>query len=339
MLSGGGKMKKSCQNCGYENTEKDKFCRKCGNKLEAVKKQVEKKDEQKSQETIEYKRPKPKHRIINTPTAKEKYEIPSKMVLGIAFVALIISIAAISSAFLVSPSSLSASIVKTEALADDSVTSEKVADGTITDSDINVQGISRIKEKSITGSQIGDFTISFTHLTSELNDAITQVVNIKDDSVTSEHIKDGTINSDDLASNSITSAKIKDGEVKSSDIATNAVTSLEIANGSVNTSELADGAVTYDKMNIKIRYGHETDVKHGDTIDHNMGAAPTSVIVTPRYNSSLPENSTIIVNVYSVNSDSFRVAMSVFDDSGNIVKVDGSTYGPEDIDWVAIRVL
>ena len=333
-------MKKSCQNCGFENAEKDKFCRKCGNKIADVKQKVEKKPEQIKQETIEYKRPEPQHRIVHTPPAKEKFEVSSKMVLGIAFVALIISIAAISSAFLVSPSSLAASVVKTEALADDSVTSEKVADGTITDSDINVQGISRIKEKSITGSQIDDYTISFTHLTSDLNDAITQIVNIKDDSVTSEHIKDGTINSEDLAGDSITSSKIKDGEVKSGDIATNAVTSLEIANGSVDTDELADDAVTYDKMNIKIKYGHTNNVKHGDTINHNMGATPTSITVTPRYNSSLSAgNEIIIANVYNLTSNSFKIALYICSDGGAVKKVDGSTYGPEDIDWVAIRVI
>jgi hypothetical protein len=329
-------MKKSCQNCGFENAEKDKFCRKCGNKIEDVKQKVEKKPEQIKQETIEYKRPEPQHRIVNTPPAKEKYEMPSKMVLGIAFVALIISIAAISSAFLVSPSSLAASTVKTEALADDSVTSDKVADGTITDSDINVQGISRIKENSITGSQIVDNTISFIHLTSELNEAITQTVNIKDESVTSEHIKNGTISSDDLANNSITSNKIKDGEVKASDIATGAVTSAEIASDAVDTDELADGAVTYDKMNIKIRFGSD-QVKHGDEIDHNLGAVPTSIIVTPRYNSSLPANSVIIVNVYDIDSNSFKIAMSVFDGSGDIIEVDGSTWGEEEVDWIAIR--
>ncbi|KYK34686.1 MAG: hypothetical protein AYK22_04800 [Thermoplasmatales archaeon SG8-52-3] len=127
-------MKKSCQNCGYENAEKDKFCRKCGTKLVEIKKIDKEKSEPLEKEPVEYKKPEPINKREKTPILKDNYEIPSKMILGISFVALIISIAAISSAFLVSPSSLSASTVKTEALANDSVTGEKVADGTITDS-------------------------------------------------------------------------------------------------------------------------------------------------------------------------------------------------------------
>ncbi len=332
-------MKKSCKNCGYENAEKDKFCRKCGSKLEEMKKPVEKKGEPILPETKENKKPEPQHQVVKTSIIKEKSEISSKMILGIAFVALIISIAAISSAFLVSPSSISASAVGTSALANNSVTSQKVADGTITDSDINPQGLSRIKAKSITGDQIVNYTISLTHLTGELADKISGTVEITDNSITSEHIKNGTITTIDFASDSVTSTIIKDGEVKTSDIATDAVTSTKIASGAVDTTELANGAVTYDKMDIKLLYGHEPNVIHGQTILHNMGATPTSVIVTPRYNSSLPANSIITVNVYDVNSNSFKVAMSVFDGSGNIVEVDGSTWGAEDIDWMVIRIL
>ncbi len=332
-------MKKSCQNCGYENAEKDKFCRKCGTKLVEIKQQVEKKAEPIKQETKEYKKPEPQHRVEKTPIPKEKSEISSKMILGIAIVAFILSIAAISSAFLVAPSSLSASAVGTNALANNSVTSQKVADGTITDSDIDPLGLSRIRAKSITGDQIVDYSISLTHLTSGLADKISGTFDIANDSITSDKIKNGTIITNDLASDSVTSAKIKDGEIKTNDIATDAVTSAEIASGAVGKSELANGAVTYDKMNIKILYGHEPNVIHGQTILHNMGATPTSVIVTPRYNLSLPANAIIIVNVYDLNSNSFKVAMSVFDIGGNIVEVDGSTWGAEDIDWMVIRVL
>ena len=329
-------MKNNCKNCGYENAEIDKFCRKCGTKLVDIKKPDEKKTEPVVKENIEYKKPEPQHKTKKSNIIWDKSDISSKMILGISLVALIISIAAISSAFLVSPSSLGASVVKTNALADNSVTSEKVADGTITDSDISAFGISKIKSKSITGDQIVDYTISMTHLTSDLTEAINEIVNVKDNSITSEHIKNGTITTEDFAIDSITSSIIKDGEVETSDIATDAVTSAEIATDAVGTNELADDAVTYAKMNIKIRYGHANNVIHGSTIDHNLNAVPSSITVTPRYNSSLPTDSIIIVNVYGINSDSFRVAMSVFDGGGNIVEVDGSTWGPEDIVWVAI---
>jgi hypothetical protein len=342
MLIGGYIMKKSCQNCGYENAEKDKFCRKCGTKIEDIKQPIKKTEEPEIIETKEPIKPEPKHKPKKTKTPKIKSDMESKMVLGIALVALIISIAAISSAFLVSPSSLSASVVDTTALANDSVTSQKVVDGSISDSDIDPLGISRIKADSITGDQIVDNSISLSDLTSSLSEKISGTINIANDSITSEKIKDGTITAIDLASNSITSAKIPDEEIKASDIATNAITSAEIANGAVDTSELANGAVTYDKMDIKIRYGHENNVVHGQTILHNMGATPTSVTVTPRYNSSLDLGDIIIANVYDVTSSSFKVALSIcsVDIGGAVIEeVDGNPWGAEDIDWVAIRVL
>jgi len=333
-------MKKICKNCGFENAEKDKFCRKCGTKLDVVKQTVEKKKDEIKEETIEYKEPKPQPRKERASLPKEDFKISSKMIFGISIVAIIISIAAISSAFLVSPSSLGASAVGTSELANNSVTGQKLADGTITDSDIDPLGISRIKANSITGDQIVNYTISLTHLKGNLADMITGMVEIADNSITTEKIKNGTIIEDDLAADSITSTKIKDGEVKSNDIATDAVTSSKIASGAVGTSELEDGSVSYAKMGIKIRYGQEENVVHGTEIDHNLGAKPTTITVTPRYNSSLQtKNAIIIANVYGVDSDSFKVALSICYQDGavaKIVKVDGSTWGAEDIDWVAV---
>jgi len=330
-------MKKICKNCGFENAEKDKFCRKCGTKLDVVKQPAEKKKDDIKQETKEYKKPEPQPRMERIPLPKDDFKISSKMIFGISVVALIISIAAISSAFLVSPSSLSASAVGTSELANNSVTGQKVADGTITDSDIDPLGISRIKANSITGDQIVDYSISLTHLTSNLADMITGIVEIADNSITTEKIKNGTIIEDDLAVDSITSTKIKDGEVQTSDIATDAVTSSKIASEAVGTSELEDDAVTYAKMDIKIRYGQKNDVVHGDTINHNLGAKPTSITVTPRYNLSLSAlNEIIIANVYDVTSSSFKIALYVCSNGGTVRKVDGSTLGPEDVDWIAI---
>lgn len=324
-------MNKICQNCDFENAGKDKFCRKCGTKLDDIKQPVE--------EKVEH---------INLTSRKislfkENSKISNKMVLGIAIIAFIISIAAISSALLITPTSLSAAAVGTDELADNSVTGQKVADGTITDADINTLGISRIKAKSVTGEQIFNNTIALIHLTNDLVDTITGAVDIANDSITSEKIKNGTIITNDLADSSITSEKILDGTINSSDIATNAVTSSEIASGAVGTSELTNSAVTYEKMKIKIKYGYEENAYHGKTITHNLGEVPTSIIVTPRYNSSLPTNATIIANVYSVGSNTFRVALSVCyeDVSGTttISKIDGSTWGGEQIDWIVIRTI
>jgi hypothetical protein len=342
-------MKKYCENCGFENAEKDKFCRKCGIKLADIIQPIEQKTDHTTKDTTVFKKPEKQLKSKKTSLPKEESNISVKMILGIAIVAFILSIAAISSAFLISPTSLNASSVGTNEIANNSVTSQKVADGTITDSDINPFGISRIKANSISGNHILNYTLTLLHLSTDLADKITGTTEIANNSITSDKIKNGTINTSDLANNCVTSVKIKDGAVTNSDIANNAVisskiaadavTSTKIASGAVDTSELADGAVTYNKMDIKIRYGHNTNVVHGDTITHNLGATPTSVIVTPRFNSSLPTNATIIANVYDVGSTSFKIALSVCVDGGNIAKVDGSTWGAEDIDWIAIRTL
>jgi len=337
-------MNKKCQNCGFENAEKDKFCRKCGNKLVGVIQPVEEKVEPIPQE--------PKKITF----IKKESKISNKMVLGIAVVAFILSIAAISSAVLISPTSLSAAAVGTEELADNSVTGQKVADGTITDDDINNLGISRIKAKSITGNQILNNTITLAHLTNDLADTITGSVNIANDSITGDKIKNGTITTNDLADNSITSAKIKDGEVMSSDIATDAVgsseiataavTSSEIASGAVDTSELANGAVTYEKMDIKIKCGLSSNVIHGDTVNHNLNNIPTSIVVTPVYD-PISEGGTVVLhaNVFNVTITSFDVALWFEIEYPwpntpiRLEKVDGGAGDPVqsvDVYWIAI---
>ena len=337
-------MNKNCQNCGFKNAEKDKFCKKCGTKLDDNKQPVEEKAEDINQ---------PLNKIS---LIKKDSKISNKMVLGIAIVAFILSIAAISSAFFITPSSLGAASVGTDELADKSVTGQKISDGTITDADINTLGISRIKAKSITGEQILNNTITLTHLSNDLVDTITGTVNIANDSITGEKIKNGTIRTNDLANDSITSAKILNGEIKSDDIATDAigsseiatsaVTSSEIAYGAVGTSELTNGAVTYDKMKIKIKCGLASNLIHGDTINHNLANTPTSIIVTPIYD-PLSEGGTVVIhaNVFNVTTTSFDVALWFEIEYPfpitpiRLEKVDGDPGDPAesvDVYWIAI---
>ncbi len=353
MLFGGGRMNKKCQNCGFENAGKDKFCRKCGTNLVDIEQPVEEKAKTVAQEPEEIIMPDSKRKREKITFSRGGSKISNKMVFGIAAVALILSIAAISSAFLITPTSLSAAAVGTNELADNSVTGQKVADGTITDADINNLGISRIKAKSISGDQILNNTIALSHLTNNLADAITGAVDIANDSITGDKIKNKTITTNDLADDSIISAKIKDGEVKSSDIATDAVgsseiatsavTSSEIASGAVDTSELANSAVTYEKMNIKIKCGLASNVIHGDTISHNLAITPTSIVVTPIYD-PLSEGGTVVLhaNVYNVTINTFDIALW-FEVEGipplRLEKVDGDSGDPAesvDVYWIAI---
>jgi uncharacterized Zn finger protein (UPF0148 family) len=350
---GGSRMNKKCQNCGFENDGKDKFCRKCGTKLVVIEQPVEEKAKPVVQDPEESIMSVSKRKHEKIAFSKGESKISNKMVLGIAVIALILSITAISSAFLISPTSLGNAAVGTNELANNSVTGQKVADGTITDADINALGISRIKAKSIAGDQILNNTIALKHLTNDLADSITGAIDIVNDSITSDKIKNGTITTNDLADNSITSAKIKDGEIKSGDIATDAVvsskiaasavTSSEIASGAVDTSELANGAVTYEKMNIKIKCGLASNLIHGDTISHNLANIPTSIVVTPIYD-PISEGGTVVLhaNVYNVTINTFDIALW-FEVEGipplRLEKVDGDSGDPAesvDVYWIAI---
>jgi hypothetical protein len=298
-------MKKICQNCGHENAEKDKFCRKCGKEL------TDAKIEPATQDVGEYKAPvaQPQH------VKKKQPSVPgtsNKMALGIGIVAIILSIAAISSALLISPAEiLGASSVGTNELASGSVTGGKVADGTLTDADISNTGISKIANNAITSAHILDGAITLLDLDSNLADLISGAANITNESITSNKIKNGTIATNDIANNAITSAKIATDAVTSIEIAENAVESSEIAANAVGSSEIASDAVGFNEMAIKIRYGR-TSAYNGSSISHNLGSTPTSVVVTPEYTPSYGSgNATIHANIISVSQTSFSVALWV----------------------------
>ena len=260
-----------------------------------------------------------------------------KIPLGIAVVALLVSIAAISSALVVKPElEIGIGGVSEKELQDDSVTSRKIADGTITDEDINDTGISKIADGAIT---MGD-------LSSAVTNAITGAAEIANNSITSGKIANETIATVDLANDSVTSEKIVDGEVKSLDIATGAVGSDEIESGAVDTDELATDAVTYDKMKIKTKCGLATNVVHGSRVTHNLGFVPTSLVVTPVYDPT-SEGGTVVLhaNVYNVSTNSFDVALWFEIEYPfpvnplRLEKVDGDPGDPvqsADVYWIAI---
>ena len=254
-----------------------------------------------------------------------------KIPVGIAVVALVVSVAAISSAVVMKTEvEVGIGSIGEKELQDDSVTSRKIVDETITDEDINDTGISKI----------ADGVITMEDLSSAVTNAITGAAEIANDSITSEKIANETIVTFDLANDSVTSEKIADGGVKGSDIATSAVGADEIASGAVNTDELANSAVTYDKMVIKIKCGLATNVIHGSTVNHNLGVIPTSVVATPVYDPILEGGTSVLhVNVYNVTTNSFDIALW-FEVEGmppiRLGKVDGISWPSQDVYWIAI---
>ena len=347
-------MKKYCQNCGFENASKDKFCTKCGTVLLDTKDEDIKQVEPIAQEIIDYKTP-PDHFEPSKKKQPLRFQRTSeKMVLGAVAVAIVLSIAAISAAFLVNPTSLGAGSISSNELSDNSVISSKITDGTVTDADISSNGISKIALSAITSNHIVNNSILLIDLSPDVIESITGLnviannsitgekiangaitsADLADESVTSVKIVNGTISTVDIADSSITSAKITDGTITSSDLATDSVDSTEIIAGAVGTGELASGAVTYEKMAIKIRCGKATDVYNGSSIAHNLGSIPISVVVTPIYDSSFGSgNATIYVNIISVSDTSFTITLYVeYTGSFNPVTIGN----PVDVYWIAI---
>jgi hypothetical protein len=284
-------MEKNCKKCGIKLKKGVKFCTSCGFKVEEKKKEQE---------------PKEIPTIIPPRTEMQRQTKPvDKIMIPVILVALILSIAAIIMPFATGGADISEGSIDTEALANNSVTSGKIVDGSITDNDIILSGISKIAESSIDGNHIIDNVIVSSHLSKNLKDKITGINEIANGSITSEKIADLTIDTEDIKNNSITSAKIASDAVDSSEIRDGAVRSSEIANGAITSDDIGDGEVTFDKMEIKIRYG-TASVSSNDTINHNLGITPSSVVVTPRFDGS---NYVIHANIVSITSTQFTVGL------------------------------
>lgn len=287
---GGKIMKKHCKNCGNEFFEDINYCTNCGNKLEEEKiKPDNKMEEPKKHEPI---------RLI-------KPNFIDKIFKPLILIAFFLSIIAIILSVALSQPTLTSGSVGLEELANNAVTSSKIADGTITDDDINNNGISKIATQSISANNIINNAIKMIHLSPEVTNAITCAAEVANNSITSAKIKDYSIDSIDIKNNSITKDKIPADEIGSSEIAEGAVGASEIASESVDTIDIADDAVTYDKMDIKIRYG-ESFAKNGSSISHGLGGPPTTVIVTPIYNGG---NFIYQVNINEINSNSFSIEL------------------------------
>ncbi|MCK5559291.1 MAG: zinc-ribbon domain-containing protein [Thermoplasmata archaeon] len=284
-------MEKYCTKCRNELKKDVKFCTSCGFKVEEIKEEPEPIVEQ-SEPTIPVKKekrepkptpPKKEIPLIIPPESKSKKQSKpvDKIIIPAILVALILSIAAIILSFAIGGADLSEGSVDTETLASNSVTTGKIVDGTITDEDIIVSGISNIAETSINSDHIIDNVIDLRHLTPDLYKFITGI--------------------DEIANGSITSDKIADLTIDTKDIKNNSITSIKIANGAITSEDIGDGEVTFSKMETKIRFG-TTSVLSNETINHNLGGTPTSVIVTPIFDGS---NYIIHANIVSITNTQF----------------------------------
>ena len=310
-------MEKYCKKCGIKLKKDVKFCTSCGFKVEEKKKEQE---------------PKEIPTIIPPISETQGQTKPvDKIMIPVILVALILSIAAIIMPFAIGGADVSEGSIDTEALANNSVTSGKIVDGSITDNDIILSGISNIAESSIDGNHIIDNVIGFKHLTSDLKDNITGINEIADGSITSEKIADLTIETEDIKNDSITSAKIATDAVDSSEIKEGAVRSSEIANGAITSDDIGDGEVTFDKMEIKIRFG-TASISNNETINHNLGITPSSVVVTPKFDDS---NYVIHANIVSITSTQFTIGLwkETFGSNPEISEITSDVT----IYWIAMR--
>jgi|GEM_PF-2332876 len=170
-------------------------------------------------------------------------------IVGIAVVALVLSVGALGAAVLMNPeSSIGAGSIDTDHLADDAVTSSKVLDGTLTDDDISTDGLSNIADDAIGSDHIGAAQILLSHLSSEVLAEMSGVVDLLNNSITGDKIADGTITGADLALNLINSASIIDLSVQSSDLADDAVTNAKIADDAVTSEKIDDETITADDV-------------------------------------------------------------------------------------------
>jgi len=328
---------KKCNKCGYENADKNTFCLNCGIKLIGLNDESKKNIRTSTSQFSEINEPVVKNTEKRYVRSGEIVLTSKKTTTTLAIVAIALSIIAIIFSVFISPAiTLGSGAVGQNALADSSVSSSKIVDGSITDADINNNGISKIGANSVDSNQISNNSILLNDLNYETINSLTGLNVIENDSITGIKIANFSINSSDLANNSITSQKIVDGAINNSDMGSNSIGSDEIINGSIAEADIDDDAVTYDKMNIKIKYGVATNKYNNTSISHGIGSTPICVIVTPDYGSFGSGNATVYANVFDIGSSTFKVALwyQVIGSSGPLYPV--LSGDPVDLYWIAI---
>jgi len=309
-------MKKYCDRCGYENADKNTFCLNCGAKITDLK-DDKKNIEPTATQYSEFKEPIVRHAEKRYVKSGKFVITSNKTVSTLSIVAIALSIIAIIFSIFISPIiTLGTGAIGLNELANDSVSSSKIMDGSITDSDINDMGISNIAHNSINSNNIVNNSILFNDLNSNTINLLTGLNAIENNSITGGKIANFSITGDDIANNSITGSKI--------------------FNETISESDIQDDAITYDKMNIKIKYGLAHNVYNTSTITHGIGETPICVVVTPDYETLGSGNSVIYANVYDIGSSSFKVGLwyQAIGSSGTLTPV--GTGDRIDVYWIAI---
>ena len=140
--------------------------------------------------------------------------------------------------------------VTTAKLADLNVTTGKLADGAVT--------TLKITDANITTAKLADDSVTAAKLADVTGTAMSQDgagllnVNYDDSTVGVDgsdrlYVKDGGINTAQIAASAVTTAKIADS----------AVTTAKIADGNITTAKIADDAVTPAKLDLSANYAFE----------------------------------------------------------------------------------
>jgi hypothetical protein len=155
---------------------------------------------------------------------------------------------------------LAADAVQTANIVDSNVTTAKIADLNVTTGKLADAAVTETKigTDAVTTSKIADDAVTAAKLADVTGTAMSQdgagLLNVNYDDATVGvdgsdrlYVKDGGINTAQLAASAVTTAKINDG----------AVTTAKITDGNITTAKLADDAVTPAKLDLSANYAFE----------------------------------------------------------------------------------
>ena len=150
--------------------------------------------------------------------------------------------------------------VQTANILDANVTTAKLADSNVTEGKLATGAVAtdKIADGAVTTIKIADDAVTAAKLADVSGTAMSQDgagylnVNYDDSTVGVDgsdrlYVKNGGINTDQLASSAVTTAKIADS----------AVSTAKIADGNITTAKLADDAVTPAKLDLSASYAFE----------------------------------------------------------------------------------
>lgn len=132
-------------------------------------------------------------------------------------------------------------------------------------------GTKQIKNNAVTSDKIRNGTVRNIDLAR--NSIVT--AKIVAGAVTGLQIKDLSVGNADIGSDSVSSGKVRAGAIGNSDLGGNAVSSSKIATGAVGNSDLADNAVSGNKVADSSLTA--ADIKDGEVVEGNGRILATAV--------------------------------------------------------------